>query len=58
MFCTVLNAKMYVKSSRQGESHRGFIGDSNAFEVYLHKISMAVIRELSRIRQVGIRETN
>lgn len=49
---------MCVKSSRQGGSHRGFAGDNDTVEVYLHKISMAVIRELSRIRQVGIKETN
>lgn len=58
MFCTILNAKMCVKSSRQGESHGGFVEVSNVVEVYLHKISMTVIRELSRLRQVGIRETN
>lgn len=58
MFCIILNAKMCVKSSREGESHRGFVGGSNAVEVYLHKISIALICELSRIKQVGIRETN
>lgn len=49
---------MCVKSSRQWESHRGFVVDSNVVEDYLSKISMAIIRELSEITQGGIRKTN
>ena len=53
-----LNAKMCGKSSRWWESPRGFAGNSNAVEVYWSKISMAVIGELSRIRQVSFKEMN
>lgn len=41
-----------------GESYRGFVGDNNEVEVYLSKISTVVICDLSRIRQVSVRETN
>ena len=57
-FWKALNAKMCKKSSRQWKSHEGFVGDSNTVEVYISKISMAVKCELSRIRQVSVRETN
>lgn len=57
-FWNALNTKTYVKPSRLWESHRGFVGDNNAVEVYVSKISTVVICELSRIRQVSVRETN
>lgn len=57
-FWKAFNFKIYTKSSGQGESHRDLAGNSNVAEVYLSKIGMAVIDELSRIQQEGVRETN